>query len=98
MTTRIEFEEERMSRRMPVIFAAHGAPILLDDPVWMGKLAAWAKAMPRPKSILMVSAHWEGRPATLGATRRVPLVYDFYGFPLTVLSFRSSKSEHYEEL
>ena len=66
---------------MPVIFAAHGAPILLDDAEWIGQLAAWAKAMPRPKGILMVSAHWEERPATLGATRTVPLVYDFYGFP-----------------
>ena len=67
--------------RMPAIFAAHGAPVLLDDAVWMGELAAWAKAMPRPQSILMISAHWEQRPATLGATRTVPLVYDFYGFP-----------------
>jgi 4,5-DOPA dioxygenase extradiol len=66
---------------MPVIFAAHGAPVLLDDPVWMAELAAWAAAMPRPASILMVSAHWEQRPTTLGATRTVPLVYDFYGFP-----------------
>jgi 4,5-DOPA dioxygenase extradiol len=66
---------------MPVIFAAHGAPILLDDHGWMRELGAWAKAMPRPRSILMVSAHWEQRPATLGATRPVPLVYDFYGFP-----------------
>ena len=54
---------------MPVIFAAHGAPVLLDDAVWMAELAAWAKAMPKPKSILMVSAHWEQRPTTLGATR-----------------------------
>jgi 4,5-DOPA dioxygenase extradiol len=69
------------SVRMPVIFAAHGAPILLDDAGWMAELAAWAGAMPRPKSILMVSAHWEERPVTLGATRTVPLVYDFYGFP-----------------
>jgi 4,5-DOPA dioxygenase extradiol len=69
------------SRRMPVIFAAHGAPILLDDELWMGELASWAKAMPRPKSILVISAHWQERPATLGATRPVPLVYDFYGFP-----------------
>ena len=29
--------------RMPVIFAAHGAPILLDDAPWMGELAAWAQ-------------------------------------------------------
>ncbi|MBK8231333.1 MAG: dioxygenase [Candidatus Eisenbacteria bacterium] len=67
--------------RTPVIFAAHGAPILLDDPIWMGELAAWAAAMPRPRSVLMISAHWEERPATVGATTPVPLVYDFYGFP-----------------
>jgi 4,5-DOPA dioxygenase extradiol len=67
--------------RMPVVFAAHGAPILLDDPVWMGELAAWARAMPKPKNILMLSAHWEAKPASLGATTAVPLVYDFYGFP-----------------
>jgi len=66
---------------MPVIFAAHGAPVLLDDAEWMGELATWAGAMPKPKSILMISAHWEERPAALGATRPVPLVYDFYGFP-----------------
>lgn len=66
---------------MPVIFAAHGAPVLLDDPQWMSEFASWAKAMPKPKSILMVSAHWEKRPTTLGATRTVPLVHDFYGFP-----------------
>ena len=29
----------------------------------------------------MLSAHWEERPVTLGATTTVPLVYDFYGFP-----------------
>jgi len=66
---------------MPVIFAAHGAPILLDDATWMAELAAWADALPRPGSILMVSAHWEERPTTLGATRTVPLVHDFSGFP-----------------
>lgn len=66
---------------MPVIFAAHGAPVLLDDEAWMAELAEWAKAMPKPKSVLIVSAHWEERPATLGATRTVPLVYDFSGFP-----------------
>jgi 4,5-DOPA dioxygenase extradiol len=66
---------------MPVIFAAHGAPVLLDDAAWMGELSAWASDMPRPRAILMVSAHWEQRPTTLGATESVPLVYDFFGFP-----------------
>lgn len=76
-----ESQPPRSVQRMPVVFAAHGAPVLLDDSVWMGELAAWAKAMPKPSSVLMVSAHWESRPTTLGATERVPLVYDFYGFP-----------------
>jgi 4,5-DOPA dioxygenase extradiol len=66
---------------MPVTFLAHGAPPLLDDSLWMGQLRGWAEAMPRPRAILMVSAHWERRPVTLAATDTVPLIYDFYGFP-----------------
>lgn len=66
---------------MPAIFAAHGAPILLDDAGWVEELRQWAVALPRPQAILMVSAHWEQRPTTLGAVTSVPLVYDFYGFP-----------------
>lgn len=81
MTTGTDASTSRPTGRMPVLFAAHGAPVLLDDTGWMAELAAWAGAMPAPKSILMVSAHWDERPATLGATRPVPLVYDFYGFP-----------------
>lgn len=69
------------TKRMPVVFLAHGAPPLLDDAAWMAELHAWADAMPRPEAVLVVSAHWEDRPATLGATTTVPLVYDFYGFP-----------------
>jgi 4,5-DOPA dioxygenase extradiol len=67
--------------KMPVLFVAHGAPPLLDMPGWVGELGRWADGLPRPKAILVLSAHWEARPTTLGATRPVPLVYDFYGFP-----------------
>jgi 4,5-DOPA dioxygenase extradiol len=83
--TRVPEEEQDERRqalaRMPAVFAAHGAPVLLDDDAWLAELAAWAHAMPKPKAILMVSAHWEQRPIALGATRSVPLMYDFYGFP-----------------
>jgi 4,5-DOPA dioxygenase extradiol len=67
--------------RMPVIYLSHGAPPLADDAIWPDQLASWSRNLPRPKSILMVSAHWEDAPLALGATTRVPLVYDFYGFP-----------------
>src|SRR4051812_42277112 len=66
---------------MPVVFIAHGAPPLLDDASWQAELAAWAKAMPKPKAILSLSAHWEAQPIAIGATKAIPLVYDFYGFP-----------------
>jgi 4,5-DOPA dioxygenase extradiol len=74
-------DEANHPGRMPAIYLGHGAPTLIDDPVWPAELAAWAAALPRPKAILMVSAHWTSAPLTLGATTAVPLVYDFYGFP-----------------
>ncbi len=68
--------------RMPAIYLGHGAPPLVDDPLWVTQLDAWARALPRPRAILMVSAHWESAPLTIGATRDgVPLIYDFGGFP-----------------
>lgn len=67
--------------RMPALYLGHGAPILVDDPIWPGQLARWSADLPRPTSILVVSAHWENSPLTIGATTPVPLLYDFYGFP-----------------
>ena len=67
--------------RMPSVFLAHGSPMLLTDRPWMSELNLWASKLPRPKAILMLSAHWLDKPVTLGATVPVPLVYDFYGFP-----------------
>ncbi len=68
-----------MNDRIPALFLGHGAPPLLDDPVWSGQLAAWAADLPRPRAILIVSAHWESAPVMLSASG-APLVYDFGGF------------------
>ncbi|HUJ04479.1 MAG TPA: class III extradiol ring-cleavage dioxygenase [Streptosporangiaceae bacterium] len=68
--------------RMPAMYLGHGAPPLVDDPLWTTQLAAWSAALPRPSAILVVSAHWESAPLTIGATDdAAPLVYDFWGFP-----------------
>ncbi len=67
--------------RLPAIYLSHGAPPLADDELWTGQLADWARVLPRPSSVLMVSAHWEAAPLAIGATGTVPLVYDFWGFP-----------------
>jgi 4,5-DOPA dioxygenase extradiol len=65
---------------MPAIFLAHGSPLLLDDAQWVAELGRWGSALPRPKAILTISAHWTDAPVAIGATTTVPLVYDFYGF------------------
>ena len=67
--------------RMPALYLSHGAPPLADDALWTRQLADWARELPRPTSVLMVSAHWESAPLALGATSTVPLTYDFWGFP-----------------
>jgi len=68
-----------LDTRMPALYLGHGAPPLLDDPTWSGELAAWARDLPRPTAILIVSAHWESAPVSLSASG-APLVYDFGGF------------------
>ena len=65
--------------RMPALYIGHGAPPLLDDPVWSGQLRSLAADLPRPTAILIVSAHWESAPVSLSASG-APLVYDFGGF------------------
>jgi len=72
---------ESMNTRMPALYIGHGAPPLLDDPVWSSQLVALAGDLPRPKAILIVSAHWESAPVSLSASGPgVGLVYDFGGF------------------
>jgi len=66
---------------MPVLYLSHGAPPLADDTLWTRQLADWSADLPKPTAILIVSAHWENAPLTLGATTTMPLVYDFWGFP-----------------
>ena len=74
--------EAPFTGRMPALYLGHGAPPLLDDPLWTSELAHWAGALPRPKGIVILSAHWEAAPLAISATgANTPLVYDFYGFP-----------------
>ena len=66
---------------MPALYLGHGAPPLLDDAVWTAQLRFWAGELPRPRAILIVSAHWESAPLALSATpAATPLIYDFGGF------------------
>jgi 4,5-DOPA dioxygenase extradiol len=67
---------------MPAVFAAQGSPRLLLHPQWPERLHGWAQELPRPRALLVVSAHWEEAPLVVGSlSDPVPLYYDYYGFP-----------------
>ena len=67
--------------RMPALYIGHGAPMLLDDPIWSTEIANITKKFEKPKAILIVSAHWESAPISITSPfAGTPLVYDFGGF------------------
>ncbi len=66
---------------LPALYLGHGAPPLFEDRAWMDELFGWAQALPVPKDVLIVSAHWESAPVSITSTAAAtPLVYDFWGF------------------
>jgi 4,5-DOPA dioxygenase extradiol len=66
---------------LPSLYISHGAPPLFEDAEWMRDLRGWARALPKPRAILIVSAHWESAPLSITSTAPgTDLVYDFGGF------------------
>ncbi|WP_457207822.1 dioxygenase family protein [Nocardioides sp. P5_C9_2] len=65
---------------LPSLYVSHGAPMLFEMADWMTQLGRWARSLPRPRAILIVSAHWESAPTMLSNIRPQELVYDFGGF------------------
>ena len=67
--------------KMPALYIGHGAPMMLDDPLWTSQLRDIARKIEKPQAIVMVSAHWESEPITLSnPAANSALVYDFSGF------------------
>ncbi len=67
---------------MPVGFVGHGNPLNVVMERRAEPWRAWGRALPAPAAILVVSAHWEDAPVTIGRTRdHTELLYDFWGFP-----------------
>lgn len=66
---------------LPSLFISHGAPTLAVEPgPAQDFLRRLGTDLPRPKSILAVSAHWESDPPSLGTTDRPRTIHDFGGF------------------
>ncbi|MCI0910825.1 MULTISPECIES: class III extradiol ring-cleavage dioxygenase [Pseudomonas] len=67
---------------LPSLFISHGSPMLALQPGASGPaLAQLANALPRPKAIVVVSAHWESHELLVTANPQPQTWHDFYGFP-----------------
>lgn len=71
------------SERMPLVFLGHGSPInAIEDTSYSRAWTELGQTLPRPKAILVVSAHWMTRGTTLVDVSAMPkTIHDFYGFP-----------------
>ncbi|MCK3844523.1 MULTISPECIES: class III extradiol ring-cleavage dioxygenase [unclassified Pseudomonas] len=67
---------------LPSLFISHGSPMLALQPGASGPaLQALAAALPRPKAIVVVSAHWESHELLVSGSAAPETWHDFGGFP-----------------
>lgn len=72
---------------LPSLFVPHGAPTFALRPGAAGKaLRAAAAALPHPRAIIVVSAHWETARPAVGFADRPETLHDFWGFPEALYS------------
>ncbi len=74
------------SEQAQIVYFSHGGvPLpILGDPghkAMIDFMMQLSSKLKKPEAILVISAHWEERAATLLGADKPPMFYDYYGFP-----------------
>ena len=68
--------------RLPTLFLSHGSPMHAVEPGAAGRAwAALGRELPRPRAVLIASAHWETSVPLLTGNPAPQTIHDFGGFP-----------------
>lgn len=71
-----------MEKIMPVLFVGHGSPMnAIEDNKFTRSWEEISKKIPKPKSIMAISAHYEREDTSVTSNEVLKTIHDFYGFP-----------------
>jgi 4,5-DOPA dioxygenase extradiol len=71
-----------MAAQLPTLFISHGSPMhALEPGAVRGVWENLGRSLPRPKAILIASAHWETPVPALTGSAKPETIHDFHGFP-----------------
>ena len=74
---------------LPTLFLGHGSPMTaLEDTAAHRFLCTLDGAVPRPRAILVASAHWETLAPAVNTPARNTTIHDFFGFPRPLYELR----------
>lgn len=68
--------------KMPVLFLGHGSPMnAIEENEFVMAFRQLGRDIPKPESILCISAHWETKGTQVTAMSKPQTIHDFGGFP-----------------